>query len=155
MTRLHTHTPLRRVHALHDLADERFVSVAYRQHEPVEMLRQRLPRAARRPSPRATARIRERMPLHSRVKPRRRLRREVRQAGIAILLVAPLLIAVSMLLGLPKSNASVNSRAGVFSDLRPPAVSLIFDAVRPDPVVLPGYVLPDDGAEESSHHAGG
>lgn len=154
MSHVKTLTPVRRTVARHDFADDRVASASSPHSVPSEKTVSRKPRAARRPSTRATERIRERMPLNARVRPRRRLRREFRQAGYAFLFAAPLVFALFLLRGLPESGAT-NARVESHATSGPPAVSLIIDARKPEPVVLPGYVLPDDGAEESSHHAGG
>jgi hypothetical protein len=122
-------------------------------------------RRARRPSAKATAWLREHYRVEGRVAPRRRLRREIRVVGAALLLIAPLTFA-GILLASPRGLAMA-SRAESTPDRqarptsRPPAISLMIEApplgFRTDaepPVVLPGYVLPDDGAEEP-FHAGG
>lgn len=154
MTGLQTLSPVRRTDARHHFADDRIASPFHRQPVTVDMPRGRRIRPARRPSSRATERIRERMPLHSRVTPRRRLRREIRQVGYALMLAAPILVAMFLLRGLPGASPSGDIRARADEAGPPPSVSLIFDVTRPQPIILPGYVLPDDGNEESSHHAG-
>src|SRR5262245_25568665 len=95
---------------------------------------------------------------------RRRLRREVRMVGCTMLMAGPLLLA-SLLLWGGRPNISMASArpsidaACVEDSVRTPPVSLTIDpsALTPfaadiePPVVLPGYLLPDDGCEESAH----
>lgn len=123
-------------------------------------------RRARRPSAKATAWMREHYRVQGRVAPRRRLRREIRMAGTALLLIAPLAFA-AILLASPRGVAMASRAQSTPDDpgrliSRPPAISLMIEpptGFRVDtepPVVLPGYVLPDDGAEtEELSHAGG
>lgn len=118
-------------------------------------------RRARRPSAKATAWMREHYRVQGRVAPRRRLRREIRTAGAALLMIAPLVFA-GILLSSPRGSANASqTRTTPERISRPPAISLMIEAppsgFRTDaepPVVLPGYVLPDDGAEEPSHAGG-
>ena len=112
-------------------------------------------REARRPS----ASARGRLPSHgpatlggvgngSRTnRPRRRLRREVRLAAWALLTLFPLCGAALFLRGAVPAR---NPAAPVSITIGPPAASWEVTA----PVVFPGYLLPDDGAEEP-RHAGG
>lgn len=114
----------------------------------------RRPVRARRPSAAATARVRATGGL----RPRRRLRREIRLAGSVALMVAPLALAAALLLNAPSTGvrgADGEAPKGV-AVVRPPTVWL--STVSPDgaPVVLPGYLLPDDGlGTEEPAHAGG
>jgi hypothetical protein len=111
-------------------------------------------------------------PGHSRRRPpsgpgRRRLRREIRVAGYALLSVLPLALASASLLGGRQAAVFGAVRAAarggsVGSDLAralaPPAISITIEpaglsapAEPEPPVVFPGYLLPDDGPEESAH----
>ena len=109
-------------------------------------------RQARRPSVSAMARVRS----QGLVRPRRRLRREVRLAGSVILMIAPLALAVARLFS---ASGSPDDAPADFAAVRPPAVWLSIEAPVTEPVgpvVLPGYVLPDDGSgSEEPAHAGG
>ncbi len=73
----------------------------------------------------------------------------------AFMLAAPLMLGVALFRVVHSSTSGEKTRSATFKVVRPPAVSLMFEATTPEPVVLPGYVLPYDGVEESSHHAGG
>ncbi|WP_154673637.1 hypothetical protein [Singulisphaera acidiphila] len=102
---------------------------------------------------------------------RRRLRREVRMAGYTLLMASPLLLASLLLWGGRPTVSMASARPPVVEardcdakDLaassRPPAISISIEpyALTPyeeveSPVVLPGYLLPDDGCEDT-HHAG-
>jgi hypothetical protein len=129
----------------------------------IQVPRYQTVRRARRPSARATAWMREQYRVGGQVTPRRRLRREIRLAGAALLLIAPLTFAL-ILLAHPRGLAMASrpeSTSTPDRSIRPPAISLMIEAphlgfrtdVEP-PVVLPGYVLPDDGAEEPVHAGG-
>jgi hypothetical protein len=91
--------------------------------------------------------------------PRRRLRREVRAAGLAILVAVPLTLAcLRPLMSRPTAEGESHPPVTAADPLRPPAVSIFLEPsglspyvdVNP-PVVLPGYLLPDDGSEEPAH----
>jgi hypothetical protein len=122
-------------------------------------------RRARRPSASATARVRASSLPYARIQPRRRLRREVRVAGSALLVVVTLALAAILLGRAPgKPVAREDSgRAPIATALRPPTVSISIEPTfqvpvalpEPEPpVVLPGYLLPDDGVEEPGHAGG-
>jgi hypothetical protein len=98
---------------------------------------------------------------------RRRLRRELRVAGSALLLVAPLAWAALFLFGGDTEPVGVPARlvgiegfasAEELPRLVIPIVPMV--TVPPPardakgPVVLPNYVLPDDGFEEPTHAGG-
>jgi hypothetical protein len=104
---------------------------------------------------------------------RRRLRREVRVTATAFLVVGPLGLAMAVFQGAgPPSQPAVAARltgiefvAGSFAPEEPhaqslpvlaPALRVSVPAKRPvdAAVVLPGYVLPDDGSEEPAHAGG-
>jgi hypothetical protein len=116
----------------------------------------------------------------SAARPKRRLRREVRVGGCALLALAPLLAACTLgwsgrparvlacsiaeatapdqrsdSSGLPRdpSNQSVDTRVGsrgvVVLSIEPAALAPGTDTEIP--VVFPGYVLPDDSLEDSTH----
>ncbi|MFO0954018.1 MAG: hypothetical protein U0835_23265 [Isosphaeraceae bacterium] len=118
-------------------------------------------RSARRPSPAAVQRVRRHAPSRG----RRRLRREVRVVATALAAIVPLLMAAALLRhatphGGRPAEASRDARTSVLGGIRPPSVSLSIEAPgfapRPEPqapVILPGYLLPDDG--EDPAHAGG
>lgn len=99
---------------------------------------------------------------------RRRLRKEVRVAGMTMLSVVPMGLLMLTLGGArPASRPprSVNSGLATIVDVRPTVVagiSLGFDSsapgstpiARPRPtatVQFPGYLLPDDGSEDLDH----
>ncbi|WP_165228447.1 hypothetical protein [Aquisphaera insulae] len=106
---------------------------------------------------------------------RRRLRRELRVAGCAILAIAPILTAASFweagrAARLPRVGAERADAAAPLPAARPensrpvnalhpaPAVLLSVEAIGrgSEPtdqgtVVFPGYLLPDDGREEAGH----
>lgn len=123
-------------------------------------------RAARRPSAAATERVRSHAAVG--LPRRRRLRKPFRTAGYVVASVLPLLVALAALHGSPASTAAGvpdgrghTRTAAAAAFHRRPTVSLSIDAglMSPRgedevPVVLPGYLLPDDGAEDS-HDAGG
>lgn len=121
-------------------------------------------RQARRPSARASEWVRRSAYAgpHRRPAPKRRLRREIRMAGYILMTAAPLALAVLLLAGAPEASGSASSLArSAVTRIRPPVISLSIEppAIVPSarvelPVVLPGYLLPDDGAEESSHAGG-
>ncbi len=90
---------------------------------------------------------------------RRRLRREFRLAGYALLLLLPVGMALS-LLGGDRRPALVVSGPGHASDLDaaplPETIAITLDPVvippceaAEPPVILPGYLLPADSTEES------
>ena len=155
MSRLQSLTPVRRPFARYDRGNvgvgaSAFVSSASMEEKP----RPRIVRAARRPSERAIATIREQGRPFQQVKSRRRLRRKFRVLGCALMLIAPIAISMSLV----RSAGPISprdTRPGAASVPRPPSVSLMFEGSLPEPVVLPGYMLPDDGVEELLNHAGG
>jgi hypothetical protein len=116
-------------------------------------------REARRPSASATARVRASGPLRR----RRRLRREVRLAGLVLSAVAPLALAAIMLASPGPVVVESNISPAGIAAVRPPTVRLSIESPGVDaepeaesPVVLPGYLLPDDGTgSEGAAHAGG
>jgi hypothetical protein len=119
------------------------------------------PRPARRPSATATARVRSgAVAARGRSRPRRRLRKPVRVAGYGLLAAASFALA-PLLLRAGAGAATPGPGPGFAAVVRPPAVSLTVETgpgvvpprVEP-PVVLPGYLLPDDGVEEPSHAGG-
>lgn len=124
----------------------------------------RVSRQARRPSAAATERVREYAMHRGTLPPRRRLRKEIRQAGYGLLIAVPLALAVVLLRGAPATTTGDGARneARASATGRPPSVSLSIEpaaAVAPGaetafPVVLPGYLLPDDGNEEPAHAGG-
>jgi hypothetical protein len=97
------------------------------------------------------------------VRRRRRLRREVRIAGSALLLGLPLAAAALMLGGARSSALTPDegpTRPATAGAEGPPVVSIAMPidpeppaSVRESvpPVQLPDYVLPDDGSEEATH----
>ena len=106
-----------------------------------------------RPSTRCSTRERS--------KPRRRLRREVRWAlyvlGVAL---APALSAVAYWEGRQAALLEIRAphAAQPEGEPLPPRISLSIEPAVPlppadpaPPVVIPGYVLPDDGLEEPAH----
>lgn len=92
-------------------------------------------------------------------------------AGYTLLMASPLLLASLMLWGGRPTVSMASARPQVAEDRdcdakdlaaasRPPAISISIEpyALTPyveveSPVVLPGYLLPDDGCEDT-HHAG-
>ena len=155
MSRTQSLPPIRRVDSRHDREDARVATPAFANHVTIESQPLRTARTARSPSARATARIREQRSLYFRVKPRRRLRREFRLLAYALKLAAPLMLGVAHFRGVYSERSVEKSSSATINVVRPPAVSLMFEGTTTEPVVLPGYVLPYDGIEESSHHAGG
>lgn len=92
---------------------------------------------------------------------RRRLRREFRVAGYALLATLPIVLALSALSGdrLPRLSASsLTVAADPGTRIREvPAISLSLEPVGPGhrdpeaPVSLPGILLPADSTEEDAH----
>ncbi len=100
---------------------------------------------------------------------RRRLRREIRWAGYALLAVCPFFLAFVLLGGVPSAVSLASSptpqpltvrETGSPSaePHRPPSISITIEpAATPSiadveaPVVFPGYLLPDDEREETPH----
>jgi hypothetical protein len=121
-------------------------------------------RPARRPSARASARARQSAYAgpHHRPGPRRRLRREVRMAGYLLMTTGPLTLAAVLLAGsgelpgapagAPRSVSAAARRPSISLSIEPSSLSPV--AQPEPPVVLPGYVLPDDPVEEPSHAGG-
>ncbi|MGE3819727.1 MAG: hypothetical protein AB7I30_09845 [Isosphaeraceae bacterium] len=111
-----------------------------------------LVRQARRPSRAATERVRI-WGVMDPPRRRRRLRREVRLAGYALLALTSLSTAGILLQGGPDTSVPRSENA-----VRPPAISLSIEpaaVLRPGgTVVLPGYLLPADVSEEPSHAGG-
>jgi hypothetical protein len=124
-------------------------------------------RPARRPSVAATERVRAHgaSPLPGRTR-RRRLRREVRMAGYVLATAFPLALALALLRGAPavgRDGSGPGPRPPVAAEIGPPGVSITLDPDALNPqfepestVVLPGYLLPDEGegAEEPAHAGG-
>jgi hypothetical protein len=100
---------------------------------------------------------------------RRRLRREVRLAGCALLFMAPVVSACTMgwssranrfvacavaadqrLLGPDAGRATTTASPGVFVRSTEPAIAAPA-AEAGVPVIFPGYVLPDDTFEDTAH----
>ena len=118
-------------------------------------------RPARRPSVAATERIQAHgaSPFPGRTRTRRRrLRREVRMAGYVLATALPLALALALFRGAPAVG-----RDGSGPGPRPPGVVITLDPGALNPqfepeatVVLPGYLLPDEGegAEEPAHAGG-
>jgi len=109
-----------------------------------------------RPTPKAAARVR----VGSSARPRRRLRRGVRLAAWVLLSAAPAALAVTRLLGaVAVSGGGVDEAQADLAAFGPPSIRLSVEAAdseRAAPVILPGYVLPDDGTgDEEPAHAGG
>jgi hypothetical protein len=126
-------------------------------------------RPARRPSVAATERIRAHgaSPLLGQTRQRRRrLRREVRMAGYVLAIALPLALALALLRGAPavgRDGSGPAPRSPVATELRPPGIRITLDPSALNPqfepestVVLPGYLLPDEGegAEEPAHAGG-
>jgi hypothetical protein len=73
-----------------------------------------------------------------------------------------MLLALALVRGGPATgSASEELEQSVITTVRPPTISLSIEApgVRihaepKSPVVFPGYLLPDDGGEESAHAGG-
>jgi hypothetical protein len=97
---------------------------------------------------------------------RRRIRREIRAACIAAAATLPIAFGAFLLLGdrvgkpltglsgLPRDSVAV----GIETVQQSPAITISIDptvfatpAEGEQPVVFPGYLLPDDGPEESAH----
>ena len=131
--------------------------------------RTRTTRQARRPSSSALEWARVHGTPRVKLAPRRRLRREIRLAGYALMMAAPLTLAALLLAGAPAADArsadgSAGPRSRITASIRPPAVFLSLEPAillpatstsSPEsPVVLPGYLLPDDGFEEPAHAGG-
>jgi hypothetical protein len=115
------------------------------------------------PSPRPNLRVRPRTSLRPQ-KRRRRLRREVRAAAYATMLMAPLMFAP---LGFragrtfsatgPEPALSAEA-ADLVSTRNPPVISISIEPAvggacteAEPPVVFPGYLLPDDDTEGTVH----
>ncbi len=86
-------------------------------------------------------------------------------AGYALLTGMPLALAALLLWGGRPAESSTPDRGAIAADRptapRPPAISISIDptALAPyaevePPVVLPGYLLPVDNAEEAAHAGG-
>ena len=92
---------------------------------------------------------------------RRRLRREVRYAGLALMSLMPLGVLFLMLGGArPADRPMVVAAALGVNDLggglpaSSPRITLLFDPTAPAetvPVNFPGYLLPVDGPEDPVH----
>ena len=135
-------------------------------------------RRTRRARPQVAEHLKSRRP--SPVRPKRRLRREVRIAGCALLALAPLLSACTvgwsgrpgrvLACSIAEANAPghplepstgprdasgrsalppVSSAGAVVLSIEPPVTVPGIDTEVP--VVFPGYVLPDDSLEETTH----
>jgi hypothetical protein len=126
------------------------------------------------PSARSSLRVRTRS--SSSLRPqrrRRRLRREVRVAAYAMVLMAPMMYAPLALWGERSSNTNPNPNLTpaeppgpgrgtegpeLTSALHPPVISISIEPVagascsEPEPpVVFPGYLLPDNDSEGPAH----
>src|SRR5215217_8145860 len=97
---------------------------------------------------------------------RRRLRREIRMVGCTILMASPFVLASLLIWGgrpnvlLASSRPEVDAACvdGPGTSVRPPAISISIEpsagvpfAEYEPPVVLPGYLLPDDNCEDTAH----
>lgn len=94
---------------------------------------------------------------------RRRLRREIRGAAYAMLVVVPMTVAPFGLLGgrpapSPRPGALVVEAADLGATRQPPSISISIEptigVAGPEaepPVVFPGYLLPVDDTEEPAH----
>jgi hypothetical protein len=117
--------------------------------------------------PGPTARTMLRSSARTTMRRRRRLRREFRIAGSALLLGTPLACTLLFLfagdpepVGVParlvgiEGVASADEMPRLTTPIAP--VVTVPPALRDShaPVVLPDYVLPDDGSEESTHAGG-
>lgn len=108
----------------------------------------------------------------ARVRPtarRRRLRREVRWTGYALLATMPLAFAILLFGGgrpsvslassaMPQQIATPPENESSSEATRPPSISITIEPTSPPsmvdveaPVDFPGYLLPDDEREESAH----
>lgn len=122
----------------------------------------RSPVAARRVAAAPSARFRSRTGRRPYVATRRRLRREWRLAGGVLSLALPLALAALLLRTAPAAGRPTDGPglATAAARTNPPAVTLAVEGVTAAgsafaaPVVLPGYLLPDDGAEEPVHAGG-
>lgn len=122
----------------------------------------RLPAAPRMASAAASTRFHSRTGHRPFASGRRRLRREWRLAGSVLTLALPLALTALLLRTAPATGrASDGPRADpAVLHANPPGVTLAVESVTPAglvpaaPVVLPGYLLPDDGAEEPVHAGG-
>ena len=82
-------------------------------------------------------------------------------AGYVLMTTAPLAVAALLLSGSPSTNGTPVDSSHSLA-IRRPTISLsieqpagLLPAIHPEPpVVLPGYLLPDDGTEEASHAGG-
>ena len=88
---------------------------------------------------------------------RRRLRREVRFAGYALLVIFPLSLALGSFGGdrfpspAPGDRGPVPSRIHPTISLAPLEPIVAVERDRETPVFLPGYLLPADTPEDMSH----
>jgi hypothetical protein len=94
---------------------------------------------------------------------RRRLRREVRVAGYAMMLMAPMMYAPLAMWGERSSNEPRAVEPGsdcpeLTTALHPPVISISIEPVAGSscseaepPVVFPGYLLPDNESEGPAH----
>jgi hypothetical protein len=113
--------------------------------------------AARRPSTAAIARVKAEAQSgerpRGRTRPRRRLRGWVKVAGSSSLTFLAIGLAAWSLHAAPFQQAGSFGRYPIGTAA--PAVSLSVEGAEPaEPVVLPGYLLPDDGTEDPSHAGG-
>lgn len=119
-------------------------------------------RLARRPSERATVRARAGASTRERRRPRRRLRKGVRVTAYAVLLALAFVpAALGFRAGVGAATMAGDDRPARDVTVRPPTVSLTIEgaplapAVETGaPVVLPGYLLPEDRLEEPAHAGG-
>jgi hypothetical protein len=89
----------------------------------------------------------------------------MRVAGCVLATALPLALAVALLRGAPAVGGDApgrpDARSRIAAEIRPPAVSITLDPTTLNPlaepestVELPGYLLPDEGAEEPVHEGG-
>jgi hypothetical protein len=119
------------------------------------------------PSARSSLRVKARTSSSLRPQRRRRLRREVRVAAYAMMLMAPMMYAPLALWGERSSNTKPAESPGperpmdgpeLTSALHPPVISISIEPVvgapsseAEPPVVFPGYLLPDNDSEGTVH----
>lgn len=120
-------------------------------------------RLARRPSASASARVRANLATNGQARPRRRLRPGVKVAAWGLLASAAFSVGAWMLAGGVGVVNGVTDRliaTRVALAVTPPDVSLTVEGAlgtaleAEAAVILPGYLLPDDGFEEPAHAGG-
>ena len=112
-------------------------------------------RLARRPSAAASARVRANRATNGQARPRRRLRAEVKVAAWGLLASAALGVGTWLLAGgvgvvNGATDRLIATRVALAAT--PPDVSSTIEGNAA--VILPGYLLPDDGFEEPAHAGG-